>query len=411
MRARHGRVGKGARRLAGPRRRVDPGCGEEAPADRRQLRRKGGVGREHRLLRLVPGVEPVVILGQRRIAIPERQCLGPEPARLQPVIAVRELRVAVAHRGDQRVDHPVLDKIPEIARRDRPRKAAPAVLDLLVLGEGVGNQRQGPDVFAQDVADAERGVAPHRGVAIGQQVERFGLGQLPPAERKSQSSHRLVEEPHPGGPAGDRFLVQQRLDLVRQLVRAKGADVAQPRTVAGERGVGGFCLDRLIVELVDLQREEQERRRNRIDPLLHGLKEAADFRVGEIAGMGQRGKADDARARFLQALIGRDGGAELGPAELGKAPLIAPAKGLGVLGQPLKILGQGRAVAAGVEVGQIPFRQRPQRGSVSRSPRPRLVAFAPRSVVRVDMGRGFFAAKAAGRCPAPPPIPPRPRNP
>ena len=54
MRRRHGRMREGARRLAGPRRRVDPAVLEEALGDRRHLRRERAVGGQHRLLRLRP---------------------------------------------------------------------------------------------------------------------------------------------------------------------------------------------------------------------------------------------------------------------------------------------------------------------------------------------------------------------
>ena len=224
VRARHGRVGEGARRLARPHRRVDPGGGEEAPADRGQLRRK----RAHRptstvSLGLAPRDQPVVILRQRRVPIPERQCLDPEPARLQPVIAMRELAGSSSRTArDQRVDDLVLDKIRQIARRDRPREAAPAVLDLLVLGERVGDQRKGPRVLAQDFADRDGGLAAHLGVAVGQQVEHLGLGQLLAAKRKPQIGHGLVEQPGPGGAR-------------RRPISRAAASRARPTAGAGER--------------------------------------------------------------------------------------------------------------------------------------------------------------------------------
>ena len=205
------------------------------------------------------------------------------------------------------------------------------------------------------------GLAPDRGVALGQQVERLGLGQFLAAEREAQIGDGLVEEPRPGGAAGDVFLVQQLLDVVRQLVRAEGADVAQPRPIMGERRIGGLRFELGVFEAVDLEGEEQERRRDRVDLLLHRLEEAADFRVGNVAGMDERGVAHDPAALFLQPLVFRDGAPEGCTRQLGQTPLIPRAKGFGFLGEPDEVACQRLALGTGIEVGKVPFRQRPER--------------------------------------------------
>jgi hypothetical protein len=94
-------------------------------------------------------------------------------------------------------------------------KTPPAVLDLLVLGERVGDQREEPRVAAEHFADRERRVPPHRRVAVGEKVHCLRLRQLPAAEREAQFGNRLVEEAHPGSAPRDRFLVQQLFQLVR----------------------------------------------------------------------------------------------------------------------------------------------------------------------------------------------------
>src|SRR5204863_7035547 len=119
-----------------------------------------------------------------------------------------QARVAVAHRRDQRVHDLVLDKIREIAGQDRTREAAPAVLDLLVLGERIGNQRKGARVLAQYLADGLRRLPADFRILVGQQVERLRLGQFLAAERESEVGDSLVEQPRPGGPAGDVFFMQ-----------------------------------------------------------------------------------------------------------------------------------------------------------------------------------------------------------
>src|SRR5579883_3245624 len=79
MRARHGRMGEGARRLVGPYRRVDPAIVEKTPADRGKFGGEGGIGIEHGALGLGPGDDPVLLLGKRRIAVPIGQGLAAEP--------------------------------------------------------------------------------------------------------------------------------------------------------------------------------------------------------------------------------------------------------------------------------------------------------------------------------------------
>ncbi len=116
VRARHGRVRERARRLAGPRRRVDPRLVEELLSHRGKIGRERAVGPEHDLARLVPRDQPVRRLGQRRVAVPVVERLDAEPARLERVVAVRQPAVIVLHRGDQRVDDLVLDPVRQIAR-------------------------------------------------------------------------------------------------------------------------------------------------------------------------------------------------------------------------------------------------------------------------------------------------------
>ncbi len=140
-------------------------------------------------------------------------------------------------------------------------------------------------------------------------------------------------------------------------MRAEGADVAQPRAVTRQRRIGFLRLECRVFEAIELQREEQQRRRNGVDPLLHRLEEAADLGIGEIAGMDQRSVADDAPALFLQPLVCLDGGAECGTGEIGEATLIALAKGFRVAREPGEIAPQRLAVASRVEVRQIPLRQ------------------------------------------------------
>src|SRR6516225_10894457 len=93
----------------------------------------------------------------------------------------------------------------------------------------------------------------------------------------------------------------------------ESAGIAQPRAVTYERRIGFLCLQISVVETIELEGEEQQRRRNCVDPLLHRLEEAADFRVGEITGMNQRRVADDPPALLLQPLVCFDSSAQRSP--------------------------------------------------------------------------------------------------
>ena len=149
VRRRHGRMREGARRLAGPRRRVDPAPLEEAAGDASPSPAQIAVGGEHRLARLVPGDAPVDRLRQRRVAVPELQPLLAEPAGLQRVVAMREARIGLAHGADQRIDHLRLDPVGQVPRRGDVLEAAPCVGDRLVLGEHVGDVREEAEVLAE----------------------------------------------------------------------------------------------------------------------------------------------------------------------------------------------------------------------------------------------------------------------
>ena len=134
-----GRVAKGAAVLAGPGVGVDPALVEEALDDGCQPRREAPVGVEDDDLGVVPVVAGVDVLGQGRVAVPVFELVQAHPAGLEGVVAVRKAGVGASHGLDEGVDDLVLDLVGEVAPRDRALEVAPAVLDRLVLGEGVGD--------------------------------------------------------------------------------------------------------------------------------------------------------------------------------------------------------------------------------------------------------------------------------
>ena len=329
MGTRHGRMRKGAGRLARPDGCVDPAFGEEPLDDLRHVRREAAIGFQHDAARLVPADDAVVVARQRRIAVPMVELLQAQPLRLQPVIAVRKRGISRLDRADHGRDHVVLEIVLEVAGRDRLGMAAPAVVDLLVLGQRVVDQRESADRAVQPIPDRNGRRRALGRIGVAQEVEGLGHGQNPIVDREAHRRQRLVEEARPGGAAADIFLVEQLFQLVRQLVRSKGAQIAQPGLPARQHRRGQFRRQHLIRNPVDLEREEQCQRADAVQPFLHGLIEAADFRVVHVAGMEQPGIGADARQHFLHPLILDDGRAQFGGAKPGDARLVPRPERLG----------------------------------------------------------------------------------
>ena len=257
MHAGHRGVGEGAGCLARTEAGVDPGVVEKAPADVGELGREGAVGGQHDIAGLVPGDGAVVVLRERRVAVPVIELVLPQPGRLVGVVAVREPGMGLAHGVDQGLHHLGLDLVGQVAGLGRQLIAPPAVLDLLVLGQGVGDQRQERALAFQHPGDFLGGAASALAVGIAEAVQRLFQGHALALDLEAEPGHGLVEEPHPGGPPGDVFFVQQRLQPVFQLVGPEDAQVAQPGGVMGQPG-RGFELGGQVVffQPVELEAEE-----------------------------------------------------------------------------------------------------------------------------------------------------------
>ena len=229
MRGRHGRVREGAGRLAGPGTGIDPGLVEEIAPELGQLRRESAVGVEHDPARLGPVDRPVRIFRQRRVAVPIVEPILAEPARLEPVIAVRERRIGRLYRRDQRIHHLVLDLVREVARRDRARQLAPAVLDLLVLGQRVGDEREALDPLAEPGGERLCRLAPEPRIAVGEQVSTPSTVSGLPSTGKRMSATVSSNSRCQAADPAMRFSCSSLLHLVGELVRAEGAHAVAAR--------------------------------------------------------------------------------------------------------------------------------------------------------------------------------------
>ena len=89
-------------------------------------------------------------------------------------------------------------------------------------------------------------------------------------------------------------------------MRPEHPQVAQPRAIAGERRVAEFAFQHRVVQAVEFQREEDQVAADRRHPFVYRLVEAADRRIGGIAGEQQLRIGRDPAQHLLDLLILRD---------------------------------------------------------------------------------------------------------
>ncbi len=226
---------EGARRLAGPHRRVDPVAVEEGARDLGHVRREILVGRQHRVLRFVPSDRRLRGFGQRRVAVPVVHRLHAEPARLHRIVAVRQARIGVANGGGERIHDAFLDAVGQVAGIGDVLEAAPAVGDFLVLGQRVGDQREGAQILAEGRGQRLGRLPAHLAVGVLQPVQRRLQRQLLAVDVEAQFGHRLVEQAVPGAAAGHRLFVEELLDAVLELVGLVLPQIEHPGPVVAEQ--------------------------------------------------------------------------------------------------------------------------------------------------------------------------------
>ncbi|MPL71127.1 hypothetical protein SDC9_16898 [bioreactor metagenome] len=353
----HRRMGEGAGRLAGLDARVDPALLEEGLRDLGHLRREAGIGGQHRVLRLVPQDLARRLGRQRGVAVPDLERLEAQPFRLQRVIAVAEPRIGGDHGVAQRLDHLGLDVVRQVPRRLRRRHLAPAVLDLLLLGQRVVHAREDLDVVGEDLGERMgRGLA-LRPVVVGHQRRRRLEAQRLALDLEGQRGGGLVEEAIPGGGADDRLVVQEFLELVGQLIGLHRPHPVEDRLVAGHRRIGEDGLIGRVVDAVELEREEDERRGEGGDPVLRVRQELGARAVDGVLIIAQPGIGHDPPGRGLDRFVAVDAFGHRGGIERGELALViggeACAQGL----ERGHVAGKFRRIGGGVEIAQVPVRQ------------------------------------------------------
>ena len=259
---------------------------------------------------------------------------------------------------DQRVHHLVLHPVAEIARGDRPLEAAPLVLDLLVLGQRVGDEGEGAHVLAEHAAERLRRFLPHLPVLVREQVESVGAGERLTAHGEAQRRHGLVEEAHPGRAARHLLLVQEALHLVRQLEGAERPHVPHPGRVAGERGGLQLLRECCVLDPVELEREEEQPAAGGGGLFPHGLEKLRRLGVVHRRAVDEIGVAGQPIQGLLNRLVARDQAAQRSAIEIGDAARELLVQRFGLCGCPLQIAPDLVRIRRGIEVGEVPPRQR-----------------------------------------------------
>ena len=257
---------------------------------------------------LGPGDQAVILIGQRRIAIPMLQFFQPKPFRLHGVIAMRKPREAGAHSGDQSLHNLIFHHIGAVARGSGARVAPPLVNNFLVFRQGIRDQREQSAFLGEGCGDTLGSGFTHRAIPIRKPVQRVRHGQAFCAARQRHSHLHgrdgFIKQPVPGGPARHFLLVQQLFRLIGKLMRAKYAKVPQPGAEMGEgRGGSAFAIQHRIFQPVQFQREENQMAADRGRAFLHGLIKTPIGRVFRIAAEDKLGVGHDAAQDFLNRLI------------------------------------------------------------------------------------------------------------
>ena len=234
MRRRHRRMREGARRLAGPHRRVDPVAVEEGAGDLGHVGREALIGRQHRVLAPRPsrsspaGSRAAARCGPSGSSPPCRASAPSSHSSDATGADRRRARRRPAHRRRSRSTR--LARWRESAMSLKPRQRSEISLSLAsVLVISVKMRR-----FLRKVA-ASASAALRRTSRVGvlQPVQRRLERQLLAVDVEAQLRHRLVEQPVPGAAPGDRLFVEELLDPVLELVGLVHPADRAPRAGSG----------------------------------------------------------------------------------------------------------------------------------------------------------------------------------
>ncbi len=358
----HGGMREGAGRLALLHARVDPTLGEKGLGQFRHARVKGRISLAHQPARLLPAKDAVFFHRQGRVAVPDLHPLQPQPLGLQRVIAVRQPRIGGDDRIAQRLHHLGLDMVRQVAAGLRRRQLAPAVRDFLFLGQRVVHTGKERQLFAKGRGQGPRAGLAARAVMVGQQVQRRLDAQPVALDLERHPRDGFVEELVPSARPHDRLIVQEPLQLVRQLVGLHRPHPVKNRLVAQKSRV--TAKDRVVTiigDAVELEAEKHQRRRVGRDPVLHVRHELGAARVGRVLVVAQPRIGHDPACHHVDLLVAGNAIQHARRIKPGQLALVIGGETGAFPLQPRQIPRQLGRTGACVKIRQVPVRQSPQR--------------------------------------------------
>ena len=217
---------------------------------------------------------------------------------------MRQARIGVANGGGERIHDAFLDAVGEVPGIGDVLKPPPAVGNLLVLGERVGDQGEGAQILAEGRGKRLRRLLAHGPVCVLQPVQRRLQRQFFSADFETEFRHRLVEQAVPCSARRHGFLVEELLDAILKLVWLVLPEIDHPRPVVSEQRVGRQrFLDQRILDQVEFEREKQQMRRRVGHPLLDVAVKLGALRIRGVAGIDQTGIGRYSPDQFLDCLI------------------------------------------------------------------------------------------------------------
>ncbi len=261
------------------------------------------------------------VVGERRHAVVEREPVEPEEARLERVVALDDV-VAVHDRVDERLHGLVGGVVRQVARRDPGLVAAETVVDRLVDGDRVEDER----ARSQTGLEGDRhglGGAPALVAIRGVELRhRLLEADLVAVEVDLDRAEQLVVQAIPGAEAGDRLLREDLLLRLGEDVRPELPNRPEPVAPALELVAREERLGLVVLERRELEPEEEELRVDRRALLRQARDERAALRVGHVRREPEVRVVDRARERRLDPLALLDRVAQLARAQLGDASVV-----------------------------------------------------------------------------------------
>ena len=275
-----------------------------------------------------------------------------------------------------------------MARRRDVLEAAPAVGNLLVLGQRVGDEREQPHVVLEHLRERFRRGGALLLVRVGEKVQRHFDRQRLGFSRdgKAQCRDGLVEQAVERAGRGLALLVEQPLQLLLELVGLLLAHVLDPRLVVCETLVLQRRLQHMIVDLVELQLEEDDVGGDGGELFGDVTIEFGALRVRLVAGIVEAGERAEPPGEIDEALerLDRIGQRRAVGRDRRELAVIGVLEALRLLGGRLKVAGDLRRRRRGVEIGEVPFRHRAERRRGLRR----------RTVLRIEVGSHLGGAKS-----------------